>query len=194
MTSEPRASFLDYANRLKAVLETVDWGPVTGLARELFDCWRTGRRVFLCGNGGGAGNASHIAADLALGVAKSRGSGLMATALTCNQSLMTCLANDRGYDNIFSLQLAVQAGKGDVLIALSASGDSPNIIESLREAKSIGMRTFAVVGCSGGRAKQLADIAIHFATDDMQIAEDLQLVVGHMLTQWLCGNGSPRVP
>jgi len=194
MTAEPRSSFLDYAGRLKAVLETVDWGPVTQLARELHDCWQTGRHVFLCGNGGAAGNAAHMAVDLAFGISKSRGSGLRATALTCNQSLMTCLANDRGYDSIFSWQLAVQAGNGDVLIALSASGNSPNIIDALQEAKSIGMRTYAIVGCSGGKAKALADAAIHFATDDMQIAEDLQLVVGHMLTQWLCGNGSPRIP
>jgi D-sedoheptulose 7-phosphate isomerase len=99
--------------------------------------------------------------------------------------VITCLANDEGYDQVFSLQLAVLARKGDVLIALSGSGNSPNIVRALEKARAIGMTSYAVLGYSGGKAKSLADIPIHFQIDDMQISEDAQTIVGHMLMQWL---------
>jgi len=106
-------------------------------------------------------------------------------SLSANPSTLTCLANDEGYDHVFSMQLAVLARQGDVLVALSGSGNSPNILEALQEAKKIGMTSYAVLGYSGGKAKVLADVPIHFAVDDMQIAEDAQMMVGHMLMQWL---------
>jgi D-sedoheptulose 7-phosphate isomerase len=99
--------------------------------------------------------------------------------------VITCLANDEGYDQIYSLQLAVMARPDDVLIAFSGSGNSPNILKALEEGKRIGMKSYAVLGYSGGKAKALADVPIHFAIDDMQIAEDAQMVVGHMIMQWL---------
>jgi D-sedoheptulose 7-phosphate isomerase len=85
------------------------------------------------------------------------------------------------------MQLAVLAREGDVLIVLSGSGNSPNIIKALKQAKSIGMTSYAMLGYSGGQAKALADVPIHFGVDDMQIAEDAQMIVGHMLLQWLHG-------
>jgi D-sedoheptulose 7-phosphate isomerase len=106
-------------------------------------------------------------------------------SLSANPSTLTCLANDEGYDHVFSLQLAVLAREGDVLVTFSGSGNSPNILEALQEAKKVGMTSYAVLGYSGGKAKALADVPIHFAIDDMQIAEDAQLIVGHMLMQWL---------
>jgi D-sedoheptulose 7-phosphate isomerase len=101
--------------------------------------------------------------------------------------VLTCLANDEGYDKVFSLQLAVLARRRDVLIVLSGSGNSPNIVAALEQAREIGMISYAVLGHSGGQAKQIADIPIHFDVDDMQISEDAQVIVGHMLTQWLRG-------
>ncbi len=77
------------------------------------------------------------------------------------------------------------ARKGDVLIVFSGSGNSPNILQALEEAKTIGMTSYAVLGFSGGKAKAMADVPIHFAVDDMQIAEDMQLIIGHMIMQWL---------
>ena len=177
-----------YSNQLQEILKTSDWTNVGRLAQELHDCWRTGRQVFLCGNGGSAGNAIHLANDFLYGISKARGVGLRVTALTANSSVITCLANDMGYDEIFSLQLAVQADAGDVLIVLSGSGNSPNILKALEAATKIGMRTYAVLGYSGGKAKQQAEVAIHFPVDDMQISEDMQLVVGHMVMQWLYQN------
>jgi D-sedoheptulose 7-phosphate isomerase len=187
-STSPIAGFMDYSQRLQAVLQKTDWSGVARLAEELSDCWRSGRQVFLCGNGGSAGNAIHLANDFLYGISKTRGSGLRVNALPANSSVLTCLANDEGYDQIFSLQLAVQGRKGDVLIALSGSGNSPNILKALEQAKKMGIKTYAILGYKGGKAKALADVAIHFVVDDMQISEDVQLVVGHMIMQWLYQN------
>ena len=116
---------------------------------------------------------------------------MKALALSANPAVITCLANDVGYESIFSEQLAVQGQSGDLLIVLSGSGNSPNIIKVLGQAKPMGIKSFAILGYSGGRSKSLADVAIHFPVDDMQISEDMQLVVGHMIMQWLSQN-NPR--
>ena len=182
------AFFGDYASRLQSVLANASWKEVEVLARELLDCWQEGRQVFLCGNGGSAGNAIHLANDFLYGISRTYGSGLRVYALPANAAVLTCLANDCGYDEIFAMQLAVQARPRDVLIALSGSGNSANIVKALAQAKLSGMRSFAILGYSGGQAKAAADVPIHFAVDDMQISEDLQLVVGHMVMQWLYAN------
>ena len=180
-----QAHFAGYSGRLAQVLKDFDWTPAIQLADELLACWRSGRQVFLIGNGGSGANAVHLANDFTYAVSKRPGSGLRAHALPANTAVITCLANDEGYDSIFSMQLAVQARPDDVLIAFSGSGNSPNILKALEEARRIGMKSYAVLGYSGGRAKALADVAIHVAIDDMQVAEDMQLVLGHMIMQWL---------
>jgi D-sedoheptulose 7-phosphate isomerase len=167
----PAKLFSDYSGRLSAVLQGFDFTPVERLAYDLRDCWQSGRQVFLCGNGGSGGNANHLANDLLYALSKTKGSGLRVHSLSANPSTLTCLANDEGYDQVFSLQLAVLARAGDVLVVFSGSGNSPNIVNALEEAKAIGMTSYAV--------------PIHFAIDDMQIAEDAQMVIGHMLMQWL---------
>jgi D-sedoheptulose 7-phosphate isomerase len=184
--------FSRYSARLQRALQEADWNPLIRLAQDLRDCWQSGRQVFLCGNGGSAGNAIHLANDFVYGIARKSGPGLRANALPANSSVLTCLANDEGYESIFSLQLATHAREGDVLIVLSGSGNSPNILKALEQATVMGVRSYAILGYSGGKAKTMADVAIHFAVDDMQIAEDLQLVAGHMLMQWLCENRPPQ--
>jgi D-sedoheptulose 7-phosphate isomerase len=178
----------DYAVRLSRLLTATDWSVIVPLAEELLECWRTGKQVFWVGNGGSAGNATHLANDFLYPISKRRGSGVRVHALTANVSIITCLANDEGYDDVFGMQLSVLANPGDVLIAFSGSGNSPNILRALEEAKAIGMKSFAVLGFSGGKAKALADHPIHFAVDDMQISEDMQLIVGHMVMQYLYAN------
>lgn len=181
------AGFAAYSTRLSRILDDQDWNAVARLAHELEGARDTKHQVFLCGNGGSAANAQHIANDLVYGARQNSGMGLRAHALSANQSVITCLANDTGYANVFSGQLEVLAGSGDLLIALSGSGNSANIIAALETAQRIGMKSWAILGYSGGRALQLADDAVHFCVDDMQIAEDCQLVVGHMLMRFLCG-------
>jgi D-sedoheptulose 7-phosphate isomerase len=182
------AAYADYSARLQVVLRDTDWRPVDALGNEFLDCWKSKRQIFLCGNGGSAGNAIHLANDFIYGISKQAGSGLRIHALSANAAVLTCLANDEGYDSIFSTQLAVQANPGDVLVVLSGSGNSPNILKALAKAKEMGVKTYAILGYSGGKAKAMADVPIHFAVDDMQISEDLQLIVGHMVMQWLYAN------
>jgi len=180
--------FSGYASRLSQILAQSDWSEVSQLADDIYMAWQKGAQVFFCGNGGSAGNAVHLANDYIYGVAKRTGGGIRAVALSANPAVMTCLANDVGYEHIYSEQLAVLANKGDLLVSLSGSGNSPNILRVLIQAKSMGVKSYAILGFSGGKAKDIADVAIHFPVDDMQIAEDLQLVVGHMLMQWLYEN------
>lgn len=179
---------LNYSSKLQDVLANSDWSGVNLLAQDMLRCWQEKRQVFICGNGGSAGNANHLANDFLYGVAKKTGGGLKVQALSANTAVITCLANDVGYGEIFSEQLAVQAQADDLLIALSGSGNSRSIVRAIEQAKSMGVKSYAILGFAGGECKELADVPIHFPVNDMQIAEDMQLIVGHMMMQWLYSN------
>lgn len=174
-----------YASRLSRLLEETDWSIVEPLGQALLDSWKNKTQVFWIGNGGSAGNAIHMANDFFYSISKLKGSGIRCHALAANAPILTCLSNDVSYDDVFALQLATMANPGDVLIAFSGSGNSKNILNALTEARTLGMKSFAVLGFSGGKAKELADHPMHFPIDDMQISEDLQCIVCHMLTQYL---------
>ena len=114
--------------------------------------------------------------------------GLKVEALTANSAVITCLGNDIGYDMIFSHQLLNKASEGDLLIALSGSGNSQNVVNALKKARDKGLISHAILAFNGGLCKDLADNPIHFPINDMQIAEDLQLIIGHLCMQWLSSN------
>jgi D-sedoheptulose 7-phosphate isomerase len=179
----PEEFIKDYQNRLINCIQSFDWSPVAQLAQKILLIQKEDRHIFLCGNGGSAANAMHIANDLLY--LRSKGEGIKVTALPANQAVLTCLANDIGYENIFSFQLEQLGQEGDILIVLSGSGNSKNIIKAVENAKKMRILTCAILGFDGGKCLSLVDIPIHFPTNDMQIAEDLQLIVGHMLMQWL---------
>jgi D-sedoheptulose 7-phosphate isomerase len=185
-------SFEVYASRLSSVLGASSWSAVEMLANDMLGIWKSGSQVFFCGNGGSAGNAIHLVNDFIYGVANQTGGGIRAISLSANSAVITCLANDVGYDHIFSEQLAVQANPGDLLVVLSGSGNSPNILQALRQAKAMRVKSYAILGYSGGQALTLSDVPIHFPINDMQIAEDLQLVVGHMVMQHLCAMNTAK--
>lgn len=175
----------DYQQRLKAAIDQLPPQGLEDLAQSLLQCWREGKQVFFFGNGGSAGNAIHLANDFLYGVSKQLGHALKAHALSANSAVITCLANDEGYDGIFFRQLAVLAQPGDIAIALSGSGNSPNILKAIEWCKENQVKSFAIIGFEGGAAKSMADVSIHVPVKDMQISEDLQLIVGHMMMQWL---------
>ena len=181
-----------YLQRLQDCFSPQILQAVETLAIELRQAWVDGRNVYICGNGGSAANAMHLANDFHYGIGACgpgpRLAGLRVDALPANTGVITCLANDTGYDNIFSHQLEVKARKGDILIVLSGSGNSANVVQAIQTSTALGMRSFAIVGFTGGRCRELADVPIHFAIDDMQIAEDTQMLVGHLCTQWLNSN------
>ena len=177
--------FSDYSKRLTESLDEINWTEVLQLSKELLSAKIRGSRIFLCGNGGSAANANHIANDLVYAVTERTGFGFDAISLTANSAVLTCLANDVGYENVFSEQLAVSGRKNDLLLVLSGSGNSKNIFNALMIAKKMGMRTSAILGFDGGTCKEIADLPVHVEVNDMQISEDIQLVLGHMIMKWL---------
>ncbi|KZR90594.1 SIS domain-containing protein [Synechococcus sp. MIT S9508] len=181
-----------YLQRLQNCFSAEVLEGVEILATELRQAWAEGRNVYICGNGGSAANAMHMANDFHYGIGACgpgpKLPGLRVDALPANSGVITCLANDTSYDNIYSHQLEVKGRKGDLLIVLSGSGNSANVVRAIETASALGMRSFAILAFNGGRCCELADVSIHFAIDDMQIAEDTQLVVGHLCMQWLNSN------
>jgi D-sedoheptulose 7-phosphate isomerase len=195
-----------YKERLNYALNQAVMDRVPELGAALRQAWQAGRAVYLCGNGGSAGNAVHLANDLIYGAGmragvglrvpgpipvrsgggRGGGGGLRVESLSANPAVLTCLGNDLGYDEIYAQQLRVKGQPGDVLIVLSGSGNSPNVVKALEVGNQLGLTTFAILGFSGGKCKDLAQVPLHFSVNDMQIAEDLQLIVGHICMQWLC--------
>ncbi|MEC4805605.1 MAG: SIS domain-containing protein [Jaaginema sp. PMC 1079.18] len=177
-----------YRAKLHQVLESDAMDLIPELGFALLSAWQERRGVYLCGNGGSAGNAIHLANDLIYGAGMKVGGGVRVEALSANSAVLTCLANDLGYEQVYAQQLRVKANPGDILVALSGSGNSPNIVSALQVGNQIGMKTFAILGFSGGLCKELAQVPLHFPINDMQIAEDIQLIIGHICMQWLCEN------
>ena len=175
----------NYVNKLTYALELDVMRQISVLAECLLEAWRARQSIYICGNGGSAGNAIHLANDFIYGAGVKSGGGLRVEALSANAAVLTCLANDLGYDNIYSEQIRIKGNPGDVLIVLSGSGNSANVVKAIEVANELKMKTFAILGFTGGHCKRLAQYPIHFEIDDMQIAEDLQLIVGHVCMQWL---------
>ena len=159
----------------------LNWDCVKILSDDLKSAWKSGNQVFISGNGGSATNANHLANDFLYGISPEDGKGMKVHSLCANVAVNTCLANDTGYENIFSKQLIALANANDILIVFSGSGNSPNVVEAVRMAKTLGMKTHAILGFDGGKCKELADNPIHIPIDNMQVAEDFQMMIGHIL-------------
>jgi len=189
-TESPFAtSAWSYLDRLQGCFSAANLSAIETLAEALRQAWIDGRHVYICGNGGSAANAIHMANDLHYGIGAcgpgGKVPGLRVEALPANPGVITCLANDTGYDNIYAHQLEVKGRQGDLLIVFSGSGNSANVVRVLETANSMGINSFAILAFSGGSCRELADTTIHFEIDDMQIAEDTQLIVCHLCMQWL---------
>jgi D-sedoheptulose 7-phosphate isomerase len=181
-----------YLNQLNLIFSDQILIQVEKLAIHLRKIWQEERNLFICGNGGSAANAIHLANDFHYGVGACGNppytKGLKVEALPANAGVITCLGNDIGYENIYSHQLNNKATTGDLLIVLSGSGNSKNICNVLETANEKNVFSYAILGFDGGKSLNLADCPIHFAVNDMQIAEDTQLIVGHLCMQWLTKN------
>ena len=182
----------NYLNDLYNLFNEDIYLKIEHLAQNLQKVWQKGNNVFICGNGGSACNAMLIANDLHYGTGACglppKIKGLKVEALPSNSGIITCLANDIGYEDIYSHQLENKGNNGDILIALSGSGNSPNIIKVLKTASAKSVTSYAILGFKGGESLNFADYPIHFPIDDMQICEDTQLIVGHICMQWLSEN------
>ncbi len=178
----------NYINNLKEQLDLLPLDVIESWGNNFLELWKNNKQLFICGNGGSAGNAIHLANDYLYGVSPNISPAMRVTALTANPSILTCLGNDVGYENIFSAQLKTLGQPNDILLVFSGSGNSPNVVKAIHTAQAIGMKSYAVVGFSGGKCMELADHSIHIPFHDMQIAEDMQCILGHMLMQWLKEN------
>jgi D-sedoheptulose 7-phosphate isomerase len=187
----------DYLDRLNSCFSGVILDQIETMAHDLRAAWLEGRQVYICGNGGSAANAMHMANDFHYGIGACgpgpKLPGLRVEALPANAGLITCLANDTGYANIYSHQIEVKGRPDDLLIVLSGSGNSANVVSALETSRRMGLRSYAILAFGGGKCLDLADVPIHFQIDDMQIAEDTQLVVGHLCMQWLNTNKPEQI-
>ena len=177
-----------YIEKLNLAFSLPAMDLIPTLAEALKGAWGNGNTIYFCGNGGSAGNATHLAYDFLYGAGVTNGVGLKVESLSANPSIITCLGNDIGYENIYSEQIRVKGNPNDILIAFSGSGNSPNIVNALEMANSKNMITFAILGFTGGKCKELAQYPLHFEIHDMQVSEDLQTIVGHICMQWLHAN------
>lgn len=190
-------SAYNYLYRLNGCFTEEVLESVMVLAKELYEAWVDRRQVYICGNGGSSANALHIANDFHYGIGNSGSNyqlpGIRVEALSSNTGIITCLANDIGYENIYSHQLEVKANSDDLLIVLSGSGNSNNVVNAIVTANKLKMKSFAILAFDGGRCLEIAHQSIHISVKDMQIAEDSQLIVGHMCMQWLSINNPNKV-
>lgn len=170
-----------YLERVAQEMEKLDISQMEALAEAIHRRYQTGRFVYIIGNGGSGANASHFCEDLGKGTLRDfeRQKRLKVLSLTDNTPYILAWANDTGYERVFVEQLKNLAEPGDLLIAISGSGNSPNILRAVQWAQQNRVETFAVTGFDGGRLKPLADRCLHVPLDDMGIVESLHLVVFH---------------
>lgn len=148
------------------------------------DAFRSGKKLLLCGNGGSAADCQHIAAEF-VSVLDQRHPrpGLPAVALTTDTSFLTASANDFGFENVFARQVEALGVAGDVLIAISTSGRSPNVIAALRRARERGLKTIILTGRSGGAMNDLGDLVIRAPSDSTQHVQEVHITIGHILCE-----------
>jgi len=157
-------------------------GKIQQAADSCIECFQKQGKVLLCGNGGSAADAQHIAAELSGRFYYDR-DPLYAEALHVNTSYVTAVANDYAYDEIFARMLKAAGRKGDVLIGLTTSGNSVNVIKAFQQAKSVGMITVAFTGETGGKLAELADICLKIPSVDTARIQEAHILTGHILCE-----------
>jgi len=178
--------FLDnYAHQLRAAIAELQPDCLQALADRLHAARMAGQTVFLIGNGGSAATASHFACDLAKGASVEGVPRLRAVSLTDNLPLFSAIGNDLDYENVFQEQLAALARPDDVLIAITASGNSLNILRAVEWAHRRGLFTVGLVGFEGGALRGMVDLDVTLTSTNYGIVEDLHLVLGHLTSQYL---------
>jgi len=177
------ASYFDY---LKQILDSINLFEIRGFVEILLDARKRDAMVFFIGNGGSAATASHFANDIAFGTREYK-KPFRVMSLTDNVPVLTALGNDEGYEEIFVKQLQVYGKPGDVLVAISASGNSLNLIRAFEHASLANIKTVAITAFDGGKLKIIADQSIHIPTGKKEYgpAEDLHLIIDHLVGAYL---------
>ncbi len=176
----------NYIKEHHNVMESLDTVSVQRAIDLIIKKALEGKHIFTCGNGGSASTASHYVTDWNKMANLSNSKPFRGVCLSDNMGLVTAFGNDLSYDDIFSGQLKSLASKGDVLVAVSGSGNSKNVINAINLAKDLDVSVIGVLGYDGGLAKDLCDEVCHVPSWDMQIAEDIHLTFGHLVMKAIC--------
>jgi D-sedoheptulose 7-phosphate isomerase len=174
----------EYLIRLQAAAQALPREQMNALGETLLRAYRNNKQVFLLGNGGSSSTASHMAADLAKNTIAPNMKRFRIVSLNDNAAIMTALANDLGYENVFSEQLTNLVQAGDVLIVVSASGNSPNVLKAMHYARSRSAEIVGLLGFDGGAAAALSDIALIVPSEHYGVVEDVHLIINHILVDY----------
>jgi D-sedoheptulose 7-phosphate isomerase len=174
-----------YKDQALAVWKSLDLDAVARLAAEIERCEKDGHTVWVLGNGGSAATASHLATDLAKTSRVKGGKRLKCVSLADNVAYMTAVANDLSFDKIFSFQLEGLVEKKDLVLIVTGSGNSANVLDAARAARKAGAATAALLGFDGGALKGLVDLSVLVESDQYGVIEDAHMAVGHIVAFWL---------
>ena len=171
-----------YLEKEIEVLRNLDIEELDRAVNAILEARKRGGTIYTMGNGGSAATASHMVCDLAKGASEVLGGERFhASCLSDNTPILMAVANDFCYEDVFVYQLRGQLKPEDLVIAISGSGNSENVVRAVRYAKEIGTPVIGITGYSGGRVKELADYSMHVDVNDMQIAEDVHMIFDHMM-------------
>lgn len=173
--------FEDHLHTIQAVMGSME-ASLEQASTLMLETLKRGNKILLCGNGGSAADAQHIAAELT-GRYKSERRGLPAISLATDTSALTAISNDYGYAKVFDRQVEALANKGDLLIGISTSGNSDNIISALTTAKALGCSTLGLSGRDGGKMNELCDVNLVVPSDDTPRIQEMHILFGHTLCQ-----------
>lgn len=176
-----------YLEMEKEVLANLSKEDISRVMNVLETARLNGKRIFICGNGGSASTASHYVCDFNKGLSLEQNIKYDFECLGDNVPMMMAIANDIGYDDIFVIPLRNKLKKGDVVIGISGSGSSENVVRALSYANEMNAETVAICGYNGGKIKKLAKYHIHVKIDNMQIVEDIHLMLDHLMMYILSG-------
>jgi len=176
-------SYIDY---LSSVLSNISLTDIEKFVEVLLEARERESSIFFIGNGGSAATASHFANDIAIGT-RTYEKPFRAISLCDNQAVITAIANDDGYEKIFSQQLQVLLKKQDVVVAISASGNSPNLLDAIDTAKKMNTITVGISAFDGGKMKEMVDVSLHVPTEKGEYgpAEDAHMVLDHLISNYL---------
>tara|TARA_B100001057_G_C22635021_1_gene865898 strand:+ start:55 stop:690 length:636 start_codon:yes stop_codon:yes gene_type:complete len=179
---------LNYFKRLKKIFENINEKQLTKFEKNLLDARSKGKTIFVFGNGGSASTATTMANDLGFDIIKKTKTNKAFKLLSINDntSVLTAIANDVGYENIFINQLKIHYRKGDIAIILSASGNSKNLIHAAKWLKKKGGKVLSIVGFEGGQLKKVSDNCLYFKTEKTEYGpiEDIHLIINHIFAHW----------
>jgi D-sedoheptulose 7-phosphate isomerase len=185
MEGDVKSRIDDYFQQLKDTLDQIDRDTVTKAIAWLHDARVNGRTIFIMGNGGSASTATHFVCDLAKNTRHMGALPFKVVGLTDNMALLSAYANDEGYENVFAQQLANLVQPGDIVIGISTSGNSPNVLRAITLAKEREARTIGFTGFNAGELGPMVDLQLHVPSDCIEQVEDIHLIFEHLITKVL---------